>query len=364
MLFSVVSSLKYEMAIVLPQSDSEAKKIYQLSIFILFLFSLIILLIFILLQDFFLSLLNAENIKGYVLLIPFGIFCYGLLEIVKYGLIRKKNFNKFAFIRVSQVSVTQVCSIGIGLFHPEIFTLIFSYILGIIVSITLFIKNSTVNITQRSVQNLKELVLRYKKFPTINSSLVFLNTLSNELPIFFLSKYFSMEMVGLFMLANRIAIIPLNLIGSSVNKVYFQKASESFNENPSLLLRDYTKTVKRLALIGIIPFSLILIFSPLFTRIIFGSEWEFSGMIMQILSLSMFFKFITSPISTTFTVLDKQEIGLFLTLLSIIIRFSVMYYFRETIMSMLWALVFSTTLYYLMYNLCVYFTLLRKVKTE
>ena len=261
------------------------------------------------------------------------------------------------------MSVTQVCSIGFGWFHPDFFSLFCSYIFGLIVSISLFFRHSTIAIKERTVQNIKKLVLRYKKFPIINSSLVFLNTLSNELPIFFLSKYFSMEIVGFYMLANRIVIIPLNLIGSSVNKVYFQKASETYNSSPYRLLRMYLKTVKRLALIGVIPFVLLLIFSPLFTQIIFGLEWEFSGIIMQILAISMFFKFITSPISTTFTIIYRQEIGLYLTIFSIVIRFGVMYYFRESFLSMLWALTLSTSLFYLLYNLCVYFTLTRRVSS-
>ena len=53
--------------------------------------------------------------------------------------------------------------------------------------------------------------------------MVFSNTISNELPVFFIIKYHNMEMLGYFMLANRILVMPMNLLGTSIGKVYFQK---------------------------------------------------------------------------------------------------------------------------------------------
>ena len=219
----------------------------------------------------------------------------------------------------------------------------------------------------KTTHSIKNLALRYKKFPLINSSMVFLNTLSIELPVFFIAKYFSMEMVGLYMLANRLSIIPMNLIGTAVNKVYLQKATETFNKNPEKLFSVYKQTVKRLFLLGIIPFIIILFFAPLLVRIIFGNEWIFSGTIMQILALGVFLKFSTSPISTTFTIVNKQETALYLTIVSLAVRFGSMYYFRSEIESLLWALTLSTALFYLVYNLFTYRVILletRKIKNN
>jgi O-antigen/teichoic acid export membrane protein len=176
-----------------------------------------------------------------------------------------------------------------------------------------------------------------------------------------------MEMVGLYMLANRLSIIPMNLIGTAVNKVYLQKATETFNKDPKKLFSVYKQTVKRLFLLGLIPFIIILFFAPLLVRIIFGNEWIFSGTIMQILALGVFLKFSTSPISTTFTIVNKQETALYLTIVSLAVRFGSMYYFRSEIESLLWALTLSTALFYLVYNLFTYRVILletRKIKNN
>ena len=145
------------------------------------------------------------------------------------------------------------------------------------------------------------------------------------------------------MLANRLCVIPMNFIGTAIGKVYFQKASEIYNNNPEKLFSIYTETTKRLIFLGTIPFIGIIIFSPILVEIIFGEDWRVSGLIMQIISIGLFLKFVTSPIGTTFTVLDKQEIAFYLTLVSLIFRFLFMFYFRHSLVSLLWALTVSTS---------------------
>lgn len=349
-MFGVIASLKYEMAILLPKDDSVVSKIVQLSLFILIGFVIIIFFTFLLYGNHILDLFNAYDLKKVVYLIPIGIFFFGLQEIIKYSLLRKKNFNDFALIRVYQIITTQFTAIGVGWLYADFFSLFFSYIFGFFISIILFIKKSIIEIDLQIHHSIKGLSIKYKKFPFINSPMVFLNTMSNELPVFFIAKYFSMEMVGFYMLAYRLSIIPMNLVGSSVTKVFFQQASETYNQNPEKLLGLYIGTVKKLLFIGFIPFLIIMLFIPFFIDIIFGVEWEFSGKIMQILAFGMLFKFSTSPISTTFTILNKQEIALILIIFSLLIKFSCMIIFHHEIEILLWSLSISTALFYLSYN--------------
>ena len=193
--------------------------------------------------------------------------------------------------------------------------------------------------------------------------MVFANTLSNELPVFFLAKYYSTEILGYYMLANRLLIIPMTLIGTAINKVYFQKASETFNRNKTKVLPLYIKTTKRLIVLGLLPFIGIIVLSPAIIEIIFGKEWADAGLIMQIMAIGIFFKFTTSPIGTTFTVINKQEIAFYLTLFSLFLRFGVMLYFHESLTSLLWAITLSTTIYYVIYHFFIY-RLLSKISMD
>ena len=78
------------------------------------------------------------------------------------------------------------------------------------------------------------------------------------------------------------------------------------------------------------------------------------------MAIGMFFKFITSPISTTFTILNKQELSFFITFFSLLFRFSVMLYFNESLVSMLLALSISSAIYYAIFHIFIYKLLLTK----
>ena len=361
-MIGVVASLRYDMAIILPKEDAVASIMFKLSFLVLVGVTLVTAAVFYFFRYPLLTLLNAVELVNVALLIPAGVFFYGLLEIIKYGLVRKKKFSEFALVRVYQVSTTQFSAIGFGWFYPDFFILVGCYIFGLLIASFFYIKKSMIMIQEKTAHSIKNLAIQYKKFPLVNSSIVFLNTLSLEIPVFFLAKYFSMEMVGLYMLANRISVIPMSLFGTSVTKVYFQKATDTFNHKPEQLLNVYKKTVQRLAGIGLVPFLSIFLFAPFFMKLIFGNEWQFSGVIIQILAIGMFMQFTTSPISTTFTIMNKQEIALYLTIVSLAVRFGSMYFFRSDIESVFWALTLSTALFYLVYNLFIYRIILLEIR--
>ena len=356
-IFGVVASLKYEMAIVLPKNDETAMKVYKLCLYILLIFSLSIGFILFISKKISIVLIQSDTITNFFWFIPIGIFFFGLFEVIKYGLMRKKLFTEFSLGRLYQVLSTQLSMIIFGLINPNIFSLFFSYIFGFIIASSLYLKKSLIFIKPKSVGSLFETAVKYKKFPIFNSLMVFLNTLSNELPVFFLAQFFSNDKLGLYMLANRLCVIPMNFIGTAIGKVYFQKASEVYNDNPQKLLSIYTETTKRLMFLGSIPFIGIIIFSPILVEVIFGQGWIGSGIIMQIISIGIFLKFITSPIGTTFTVVNKQEIAFYLTLISLIFRFLFMFYFRYSLVSLLWALTIATSIYYVLYHFFIFITL-------
>ena len=357
--FGVISCFKYEMAIVLPKEDSVAGKVYNLCLYALLVFCTILAFVLYFTSGLPLKWINAENLIVSYWLIPTGVLFFGFFEIIKSGLLRKKLFNEFSQARLYQVLFTQILMITFGYLSPTLLSMFLAFVFGHIISSALFIKKSI--ISNKKKQNIKilEIAQRFKKFPTFNTPMVFSNTLSNELPVFFLATYFSSEQLGYYMLANRLIIIPMNLIGTAINKVYFQKASEYFNNDKNLIMPLYINTTKKLIAFGLIPLAVLLLLSPKIVSFVFGNKWADAGVMMQILSIGAFFKFITSPISTTFTILNKQEISFYITIFSLLFRFLTMLYFHESLILMLYALSASSAAYYMIYHIFVYRLLMK-----
>ena len=198
------------------------------------------------------------------------------------------------------------------------------------------------------------LLKRYAKFPAYNAPGAFLNNLSLELPVFLFATWFDSTVIGYYMVANQAVILPLNLIGTSVQQVYYQAASEAYAVDPQRLLGIYIRTVRKLALVGIIPLAGIAGLSPFLAGPIFGEALAPAGIYMAILTLGMFFRFLNSPIAATFAIVDRQEVGLALIAASIVVRFLAIWFFRDDIIHALWALSGATALFYAAYNVAIY----------
>ena len=145
-IFGVISCFKYEMAIVIPEKDDIASRVLILCLLALSSFCLILLLIFYFTSGVLLKALNAENLIDTFWLIPIGVLFFGLFEIIKYSLLRKKLFNHFSKARVYQVLSTQSLMIIFGLIKPSFISLFLAFISGHFISTMAFLKKSLIKI--------------------------------------------------------------------------------------------------------------------------------------------------------------------------------------------------------------------------
>src|SRR5690606_29161246 len=84
------------------------------------------------------------------------------------------------------------------------------------------------------VASLRAIARRYADFPRYMVPTTLLNATSRGLPTLVLASTFGPAVAGLFALANRIVVMPSQLIGGSTAQVLFQKVAEQqAHERPS-----------------------------------------------------------------------------------------------------------------------------------
>ncbi len=360
-LLGMVGSLKYDVALVIPQYRKEAHHVVVLALVALGVFTLIMGGILYVQGDRFLKVLNASQLAPYIHYLIVGVLFLGFMQILRFWLIRHKAFGFSAIAQVTQAVLTQGGAIVLGLIRPSFFGLFISYIGGMAGAALLILRKFSPELKGISVRYLRLFAYKYRKFPLFNTPSAFINNFSLQIPVYLISAFFGADVLGLYALANRLLATPVNLITYSISQVYYQRATESFHKGPEHLLRLYQKIVLKLATIGLIPFALVFIIAPMAVKVILGEQWAESGTFMQIIVIWMYFSFITVPISTTFTVMNQLEIPLMLRIVSLLTRFGAMYLFRSTPQEMLWALSITASLYYIFYNWLIYFHLKRKV---
>ncbi len=148
--------------------------------------------------------------------------------------------------------------------------------------------------------------MRYRKFPLVDVWGTFVSNLSWQLPSLMLSAYFSGEIVGFYSYSNRMILLPMTLVGGAVSQVFFQRTAE-LRYNPEQLRVTTEMVFRRLVALGLMPVVVLILNGRELFGLVFGSQWTEAGVYAQILGVWLFFLFISSPMSTLFHVMEKQE---------------------------------------------------------
>jgi len=316
-IISVVSCLRYEMAIMLPNTDEEAVNILALSLSISVLVGLISVPVVLIGGPYFLSLINATELTPYIWLVPLTLFWGGLSvghPALNYWNSRTRHYGRLSIIQIVNVLGTLGFQVAAGfLGYNQGSSLILGMIFGSIVSTTilgyLIWKDDRHIITKSlNVRSMLAGLKRYNKFPRYDLFAVILNTASWQLPSYLLSAFFSATSVGYYSMGNRVLRLPMNFIGSSIAQVFFQRAAEAKQSGSLAVLVENVYRI--LVKIGMFPMLLLSIIGSDLFVVVFGKEWMEAGIYTQILAVWMFFWFISSPLSTLFRVLELQEFSL------------------------------------------------------
>lgn len=326
---SAVFCLRYEMAIVLPPEDEEAANLLGVSFFVASLVSLLTVPIIWLGGPFILSILKIPKFGPYLWLIPpitfFGGATLGHPALNNWNT-RTKNFKRLANIQIINASITVGIQLGAGFIGWATGgSLIGGVFIGSLISTSILgwlVWRENGDFFKRNI-NIKDIILgmkRYRKFPLYDTGSVLMNSISWQLPSFLLPMFFSPAVVGFYALGNRLLRLPMDFIGNAIAQVFFQRSAEAnVNGNLAPVVEN---VFQYLVMLGMFPMLLLSVIGRDLFSVIFGSKWTEAGVYTQILSIWMFVWFISSPLSTLFRVLEKQEKFLALNIAILLTRFA------------------------------------------
>lgn len=327
-ILTIIATLKFELAVVLPEDEESAFHLLILSLLLSLVMSILILLFIIIFYEWITSLLTEKRIGAWLYALPLSIFLSGVFESTNFWFNRKKQFKKISVARIARTIGLSTTQITLGLLNFLHIGLIAGLIVGqciaAIVNLTKIIRSEKHSHRLPTWENGKQLIRKFRNIPLFNTSIGLINTLSNQLPVFLLSNFYGVSITGYYGLANRIVQTPMGLIGRSVGQVFFQKASARFNEEGNIF-RIVRKTYWQLFKVGIVPFLLLFIFAPFIFRLVFGEPWETAGHYAKILIPWLFIAFLNAPVSYLVTILNKQHKLTVYELILLISRFIGLY---------------------------------------
>lgn len=312
-LLLAISSLRYDNAIPLPDKQEVAVQLMALAMLIVLGASIAAAVAILFFGDMLVTLLSASQLAPFLWLLPAGLLVGGWYRVLNFWHIRKKHFKRLTQAKIGQSASLAGGQMVMGVLAWGPFGLVGGYVLGQLTAAVILMRELY---GQRSLWNqidwagMKITAKRYKRFPLISSWSALLNSASLQLPPLLFAALFGAAVAGWFGLAQRVAGIPITLIGRSVSQVYLSEASRVHNKSPRAMRRLFWRTASRLFLFVGLPLIAGGLTAPWLFGFIFGQHWRTSGFYIVALLPMFVGQSIVTPLSQTLNILERQDLQL------------------------------------------------------
>lgn len=307
---SIIVTARYELAILLPRENKDAEALALICFSVSCIVSIFLFIIFTFFNNGICFFLHNKVISVWLYLIPLSVLLNGFIQTFNYWANRRKDYKKLAISKALLAGVGNIVPLLIFFRPLNHGVLVIGLIIGQIVCVSYFLilyrKEMVVILKRYSYDYSKRLMAKYKEFPIYNTISSFVNQLGGTFPLLFITSFYGLNVAGLYGITLKVVAVPSALIAYSLTQVLFQKLSESYNMNIPLK-PIIINSIKKLALLGFIPYLLLLVFGKQMFQVVFGASWGDSGIYAQIIAISCFFSFIASPLSITLAVNRKLK---------------------------------------------------------
>ncbi len=308
----VVATGRYELAILLPDDDGEARDLLLTSL-LLALASGIGVLLAIAVATAFPWLVGERVIPRWLLAVPAGIVMVATVQSLGYWLNRRARYRQLAESRIVQSATMFGAQSGVGVLSGAGGVLIGGHLAGLGAATAVLVRSimgaDRALLRGASWRSIRAAARKHRRFPSFIAPGHLANAASSQLPTVLLAFYFGAAAAGLYALAERVLVLPSMLIGNSIGEVYRQEAAATYQRDGNC--RElFLRTARRLALLGVLPCAVVVAFgAPLFA-FAFGAEWREAGALASILAGMVYFQIISSPLSQTVLLADlhRQEL--------------------------------------------------------
>ena len=329
----ILSTCKYEMAVVVASDDKEASTLARLAFRLNRGVSLLLLGVVTIMT---LCRVTVSKLPAILLfLIPVLVYFTGTNRVYVFLCNRNKEYKQMAAGEVVSVSSGIVTRILFGLLAP---VWQFLHTVGLPVGSVLgkvaghaYLRHITTkrrhyydphaSITR---QALRQAALKHKNFALYVMPKELVSSFSANLPLMWLSVYFDKPLLGLFSLALTFTQRPVNVLANTFEKVFYQSTSAKVQES-SPIARDVHRFVLFLTAGTLIGCTLLFLFAePLFV-FLFGQQWIGVGYYVRCLMPWMGILVVTNSLAFVSNVMGTQHVDFGMQLVQLLLRATALY---------------------------------------
>lgn len=307
----ILFSLKYDLGIIAPRDDSEARDVLALAIFIPSCLSLLLLAGL---------LVHASwNISSHwhILLLPASILSASVYSAFQQWGARHRDYRHYAVSQVINTAVNLCLCLALGVLvsgfeEGLIVGLSGGFFAGAIYMCLIWRKFFTETEFGRRLPTLPSLwkaAAKHRHLPMqVLPFTILVVIMQSALPLV-LGLNYSLAEVGLYALASRALLAPGAIIGSAIGEPFRAELAARMRKGQNL--EPVTrKLIVFLTGSAITIYSCIYLIAPMLFELLFGLDFARSGEIARALCIGAFSHFIILPLTYTFVITGHMKAGI------------------------------------------------------
>lgn len=317
-ILAVVSSLRLEIAIPIPEKNEDAKALLLMSLSINLIFTTLLYILLAIIYPYIKIFSIVQQLSIWIWLIPLGSLLSGIYSVLQYWAVRRKRFKEIAQTIITQSIFGNGTSLILGLIGVNSIGLILGQIASFTGGLIRLTHSAYNDLRNQKSASFRLIFTKYKDFPKFSTLEALANTSAIQLPLIIIASFVVGPEVGYLMLSMKILGIPMGLIGSSMSQVYLSHAPKYYDEGG---IYEYTiAIIKKIFVLSIIPFTMVAILSHYMSEIIFGEDWKKLGYYITLMVPWYFMQILSSPVSMSLHIINEQKTALVIQAFGLVVR--------------------------------------------
>ncbi len=305
-----VAAWRYDLAIMLPDDESDARRLVQIASRINVAMALMTSIVMVLFAPRIAALFDGmpEGASAWLYAVGLIAWAFGQMAIYTQWLIRNKRFKLVSRNKVFQSTTVAVTQVGLSPLRAGTLGLVLGTLLGQVAALcNLWRSGGIPQRVEMSKEHTRRLMREHRRMPLLNAPNALIDAVRLQGITLLIGATAGAAIVGQFGLAWMLVQAPTALIASALTQVFFQRLSVTPRGQMSALVR---RTLRTTLLVAAVPFLLIYFLAPPVLPWVLGSDWAQVGLFAAALTPWLYMNFSTAPLSNVFVVAGRQGLML------------------------------------------------------
>ncbi len=315
-IISIIASGRYEMAVMIPDSEAKAWDLIKAALFITACSTVLVALGIAVIHFAGFRISFVDRLGHMKFLIPIGVFLTAAFNVLTIWGTRVTKYKMLAGSKLIQTTTNSGTAIATG-FGSISGGLILGQVFGLFAAILTLIGTRFKG--ESTGTSLRETFKAYQDYPVKSGASGVFGLLGHQVPVILLGEFFMDSVLGLYSLVMKVMNLPLNMLGKSISQVYFQEVSDRIRAGNDVKSYVY-KFTGQLFLIITPPMAVVFIWGPELFSFVFGEEWKEAGTIAGYFSVYYMFRFVYFSQSTIFSAMRRLGVEIYMNAVFVVLQ--------------------------------------------